>query len=275
MATTRTQPVGRLFHHVHVLHVERLVEAPGLADVLDVLVVGGPARDAHRRISAGNDDEDQEDEEADDQQHEHHSEQASDREREHQCSILTFARGSSASRRPSPKMFSERTVRTIARPGTTVSHGAVVRRVWPSEMSVPHDGFGGCTPAPRNDSAASVRMLLAMMSVKKTRTVDAMLGRISANMTRKGFAPCEIDASMNSFSRSERICPRSGRPTYGIRTYAITSVGIQRLPVSMLIGPQWRPLIESAAPSAIARRITGKAQRRSKNREISQSPQPP
>ena len=28
-------------------------------------------------------------------------------------------------------------------------------------------------------------------------------------------APCEIDASMNSFSRSERICPRSGRPTYG------------------------------------------------------------
>ena len=83
-----------------------------------------------------------------------------------------------------------------------------------------------------------------------------------------GCAPCAIDASMNSFSRSDSTCPRSGRPTYGISTYEITSVGIQRLPLSMLIGPQWRPLIASAAPSAIASRITGNAQMRSKKRVI-------
>src|SRR5207248_2862532 len=96
-------------------------------------------------------------------------------------------------------------------------------------MSVPHDGFGGCTPAPRNDSAASVRMLFAMIRVKNTRTDDAMFGRISENMIRSDDEPCAVAASMNSFSRSERICPRSGRPTYGISTYEITSVGIQRL----------------------------------------------
>ena len=45
-----------------------------------------------------------------------------------------------------------------------------------------------------------------------------MFGSSSVNMIRSGDAPCAIDASMNSFSRSDRICPRSGRPTYGIST---------------------------------------------------------
>jgi len=53
----------------------------------------------------------------------------------------------------------------------------------------------------------------------------------------------------------------------------MTSVGIQRLPLSMLIPKWWNPLIESAVPSAIARSKTGKAQMRSKKREISQSAQ--
>ncbi len=53
------------------------------------------------------------------------------------------------------------------------------------------------------------------------------------------------------------------------------SVGIQRLPDSMLIGPWWKPLIASAAPRAIPSRITGSAAIRSKTRVINQSVQPP
>ena len=85
-------------------------------------------------------------------------------------------------------------------------------------ISVPHDAVGGCTPAPRNESAASRTMLLAMISVKKTSTELAMFGSRSVNMIRSGLAPCEIAASTNSFSRSDSTCPRSGRPTYGIST---------------------------------------------------------
>ena len=81
-------------------------------------------------------------------------------------------------------------------------------------------------------------------------------------------------ASTNSFSRSERIWPRIGRPTYGIRTYEITSVGIQRLPGSIEMPKWWKPLIDSALLIAIASSSTGNAQMMSKKREISQSHEP-
>ena len=118
-------------------------------------------------------------------------------------------------------------------------------------------------------------MLFATTSVKKTSAEDAMFGRISLNMIRSGPAPCAVAASTNSFSRSDRIWPRSGRPTYGMRTYEMTAVGIQRLPEWMLMPKWWKPLIDSAEPSAIASRITGKAQIRSKKRVMIQSSQPP
>ena len=41
---------------------------------------------------------------------------------------------------------------------------------------VPQDGFGGLTPAPRNESAASSRIAFATRSGKKTRIVEAMFG---------------------------------------------------------------------------------------------------
>ena len=44
-----------------------------------------------------------------------------------------------------------------------------------------------------------------MISVKNTSTDDAMFGSSSLNITRTGLAPCAVAASMNSFSRSERI----------------------------------------------------------------------
>ena len=77
---------------------------------------------------------------------------------------------------------------------------------------MPQDVCGNCTPAPRNESPASVRMLLAMISVKKTSTDEATLGKSSESMIRSGLAPWPIAASTNSFWRNERISPRRGLP---------------------------------------------------------------
>ena len=88
-------------------------------------------------------------------------------------------------------------------------------RSTPSSIIVPQDGFGGRTPAPRNDSAASSSMALAISSVKNTRTVEARFGSTSVNMIRSGPAPCARAASTNSFSRSDSTWPRTGLAMYG------------------------------------------------------------
>ena len=127
-----------------------------------------------------------------------------------------MARGSSASRTPSPNTFSDRTVSTSISPGTIVRCGAVAIRSTPSSIIVPQDGLGGRTPAPRNDSAASSSTAFAIRSVKNTSTVDARLGTISLNMIRSGPAPCARAASTNSFSRSDSTWPRTGLAMYGM-----------------------------------------------------------
>ena len=76
--------------------------------------------------------------------------------------------------------------------------------------------MGGCTPAPRNDSAASSSMLLAMLSVKKTMIVEHRLGSSSPNITPSGPAPWATAASTNSLSRSASTSPRIGRAMYGV-----------------------------------------------------------
>ncbi len=101
-------------------------------------------------------------------------------------------------------------------PGTIVRCGAVAMSAWPSSIIVPQDVSGGCTPAPRNDSADSSRIALAMMSGRKTITVEERFGRISASMIRKEPAPWDRAASTNSFSRSASTWPRIGRAMYGM-----------------------------------------------------------
>ena len=128
----------------------------------------------------------------------------------------TLARGSSASRTPSPNTFRDSTVSTSIRPGTIVRCGAVAIRSMPSSIIVPQDGFGGRTPAPRNDSADSSRIALAISSVKNTRIVDERFGTTSLNMIRSGPAPWARAASTNSFSRSDSTWPRIGRAMYGM-----------------------------------------------------------
>src|SRR6478735_2967259 len=71
------------------------------------------------------------------------------------------------------------------------------------------------TPSPRNESAASNRMLLGMSSVAQMMMGAARFGRISRMMMRLLLAPSERAASTNSFSRSESVVERTMRAMYG------------------------------------------------------------
>ena len=62
---------------------------------------------------------------------------------------------------------------------------------------------------------------------------------------------------------------------YGMKTNATTPIVIQRLEPERLIPKWWKPLTDSAVPSAMPSRMTGKAQIRSKKREMTQSVAPP
>src|SRR5216117_290351 len=64
-------------------------------------------------------------------------------------------------------------------PGANVTQGRVYSRVRPSLMIVPQLVLGGCTPTPRNDRAASVRMVVAIISGSSTITTDTTFGRMS------------------------------------------------------------------------------------------------
>src|SRR5215213_1236376 len=70
------------------------------------------------------------------------------------CTHRCACRGSSTSRSPSPRRLNPRTASTIARPATNATCGEVRSTSCPSESIVPQSGVGGCTPSPRNDSAA-------------------------------------------------------------------------------------------------------------------------
>ncbi len=83
-------------------------------------------------------------------------------------------------------------------------------------MIVPQLASGGCTPIERNESAASVSMLIATISGKKTITVVTTFGRTSLQSTRHVEAPSPSAASTNSRPRSESTSPRIGRATYGM-----------------------------------------------------------
>src|SRR6185312_4231328 len=200
-------PGEDLVHHLEVLDVDGLVEAPLLTDVLDLLRGGEPAGEAQRRVAVGHRLEDQERDDRDRDQHEEDGEQAPGDEPGHQCSMRTFARGSRASRTPSPKTLMPRTASTSISPGTSVRWIALGISRMPSLIIVPHEGFGSCTPAPRYDRPASSRIALAMMSGMKTMIVVRRLGRSSPNMIRTCPSPWVRAASMNSRRRRPSTWP--------------------------------------------------------------------
>jgi hypothetical protein len=67
----------------------------------------------------------------------------------------------------------------------------------PAAISVPSDGSGGATPAPRNESADSSTTPLATSTVESTRIDDHRSGRSSRRITRNGGAPAARAASTN------------------------------------------------------------------------------
>ena len=99
------------------------------------------------------------------------------------------------------------------RPGASVRWIAAGISRTPSEIIVPHEAFGACTPAPRYDSAASSRIAFARISGTNTMIVEDRFGRISVNMIRAGRRPCWRAASTNSRSRNVSTCARIGLAT--------------------------------------------------------------
>ena len=117
--------VTKSFFIISVLDRHRPVEPEVLAHLPQRLLVGVAAGDPRGRVDAGRGEEDQEHEHADREQDEHHRDEPAEDEAQHQAPIRSFARGSSASRTPSPSTFSASTVSAIAIPGASATAGRV------------------------------------------------------------------------------------------------------------------------------------------------------
>ena len=108
------------------MHVERLVETEALAHGLENFRRGVAARYARRGVRPRRGKEDQEHKHADAEHHKDHLTEALKQGKEHQLRpILIFERGSSASRKPSPRTFNASTVMTMAMPGARATTGRV------------------------------------------------------------------------------------------------------------------------------------------------------
>jgi hypothetical protein len=75
------------------------------------------------------------------------------------------ARGSKASRSPSPTRLNASVVKSRNMPGKNIVHQAASKIVEASEISRPQDGVDAGTPMPRYDSDASNRTLVGMTRV--------------------------------------------------------------------------------------------------------------
>ena len=73
-------------------------------------------------------------------------------------------------------MFNANTVSKIIIPAKVVAHHAPFNTMLrPSDNTLPQDGCGGCTPAPKKESEASNTIASATITVAKTNTGAAVL----------------------------------------------------------------------------------------------------
>src|SRR5207245_10408195 len=96
--------------------------------------------DAQRGVAVGNRLEDQERQQRDDEQHADRGGQTADDEAPHQRPMRIFARGSSASRTPSPNTLMLRTASTSMLPGTSTRWTAAGLLMIRSTTTVPYAG---------------------------------------------------------------------------------------------------------------------------------------
>src|SRR5206468_11283640 len=111
------------------------------------------------------------------------------------CFQLSFKRGSAASRRPSPTMLYEVTVRNIAKPGNSVSHQPLGKSWRALERMEPQLAFDGGTPNPKKLNVDSIKMAEATPKVAATKTGAIVLGRIWRKIVRKSLAPSALAAT--------------------------------------------------------------------------------
>ena len=158
-------------------------------------------------------------------------------------------RGSSTSRRLSPRKLNASTTVKIARPGNVPIHHHWKYCV-PSATIDPHSAVGGCAPRPRNESPERSRIAFARSSVASTITGPATFGRTSRNNARRAGVPSSRADCTNSESPTESTSPRTTRAYDGHATTTIASAAF--------CSP--RP---STAATTIARMIGGNAKKRS------------
>src|SRR4029077_20624838 len=113
------------------------------------------------------------------------------------------------SRRPSPRRLMPSTSTNSATPGMTITQGLKNMYSLASAIIRPHDGSGGGTPSPRNDSAASSRMASATSSVATTTRWLAMLGSTSPLTMRKREQPAHQAAATKSRLRTCMVVERA------------------------------------------------------------------
>ncbi len=80
-------------------------------------------------------------------------------------------------------------------PGRAIIQNAKNIMFLASEIISPQEGKGGCTPSPRNESAASSKIALAASTVATTTSCGNTFGRTSRRMIRGTLAPAASAAA--------------------------------------------------------------------------------
>src|SRR6185312_5801284 len=133
--------------------------------------------------------------------------------------------GSRTSRSASPNRLVPNTARLIAIPGKITSHGAVrTYSAADSDSIRPQDGYGSGMPRPRNDSAASVRMVEPSCAVMSTISGASVFGSTWRTAIRVSLMPMDLAASTKGCSRSASVLARITRATIGTRGMEIAKI---------------------------------------------------
>ena len=102
----------------------------------------------------------------------------------------------------------------------------------PSKSKRPQVGKSGGNPRPRNESADSVTMALAIPRVADTMIGLRMLGKICSIMIREEDTPTLLAARTNSRSFTTRVSPRTIRAVCIQLVIPITKTISKKMPVS-------------------------------------------
>src|SRR3989442_15631319 len=109
-------------------------------------------------------------------------------------------------------MLKPKTASEIATPGHTAIHGARNMYVRPEPESIaPHDGKGGGTPKPRNESADSARVTAPSPIGARMMIVAVTLGRIWRGGGRPGAQPAAARPPPPGGSAAPHRPPRGTR----------------------------------------------------------------